>query len=93
MKKEIREGIQAVRTSLVVQWLKIHLPMQEMWIRSPEKPAHCNQEPTCCNKDSTVERDREEIQVVRNFKIDGKLSYVNRNSPCQVNSGWCCLKE
>ena len=81
MKKEIKEGIQAVRTSLVVQWLKIYLPMQEMWVRSLEKPAHCNQEPTCCNKDSAVEREREEIQVVRNFKINGELSQVNRNSP------------
>ena len=82
MKKEIREGIQAVRTSLVIQWLKIHLPMQEMLIRSPEKPAHCNQEPMCCDKDITVEREREEIQVVSNFKIDAELSQVNRNSPC-----------
>ena len=81
MKKEIREGIQAVRPSLVAQWLKVHLPMQ-MWIRSPEKPAHCNQEPTCCDKASTVEREREEIQAVRNFKIDGEISQVHRNSPC-----------
>ena len=31
------------RTSLVVQWLRIHLPMEGMWVRS-----RVGEGPTCC---------------------------------------------
>ena len=43
------------RTSLVIQWLRIHLAMQEMWVRSLGRelksymPVHCNEDPACCS--------------------------------------------
>ena len=46
---ELRGSILMDRASLVVQWLRIHLPMQETWVQ-----ALLQEDPTCCRATKPV---------------------------------------